>query len=70
MCCIKKNLERTEELGNFQRTSQLYTYILASRSRNRMKFVITLITNSLEPFCFNNTFMHNNENRCICNHRK
>ena len=23
----KKNLERTEELGNFQRTFQLYTYI-------------------------------------------
>ena len=35
-------------------------YIIISRSRNRMKFVITLITYSLETSC-SNKFLHSSE---------
>ena len=47
-----------------------YMYMDFSCSMSKMKYVIALITHSLETFCFNKKFLHGSENRCVCMHRK
>ena len=57
--------------GNESRSSgfyfPVYNYICRFTLKEQMmEFVIAL----LEPFSFNNKFLHSNENRCVCIHRK
>ena len=48
-------------------TSQSIHYICRFTFKEQMMEFVTAL---LEPFSFNNKFLHSSENRCVCIHRK
>ena len=63
---IGREIKGTDLLQDFD----FPTYACLYMDFSRVKYVLALITDSLETFCFNNKFLHSSVNRCVCIHRK